>query len=372
MISAIDHEDFDIACHFDEAIAFLDKVKKNNGRALVHCNLGVNRSGAIVAAYLMAEQNRTLLEVINYLKLKRFVILCNRGFRRQLIAFARSRGLLDPVIRYSDGLCPDHEPELSAYHQANNSTDADKKPPPQQQENGWTFSFKFGGSKKSPSLLAAAAAAGSAAQQPDVCRHEIDNPSKTGVEEVNSKKPSSPIDGQESSSLLGRFLTLPRSSPSSDAKDLPAKDQPAIEVIVSDHTDTDPGANDPKSRTKTFQQQLLPVYEASSSDASSSSGIVGRPRTDSVSSKFGGFLTLLGPKKKPLRSTSFSNVSTSQGLNPTGGNDEPSTSLSTSRPLRIYTRSSTDSELYRPARTHPSTSSLTATSAREFRQPNQP
>ena len=198
MISAIDHEDFDIACHFDEAIAFLDKVKKSNGRALVHCNLGVNRSGAIVAAYLMAEQNRTLLEVINYLKLKRFVILCNRGFRRQLIAFARSRGLLDPVIRYSDGLCPDHEPELSAYHQANNSADGEKKPP-QQQENGWTFSFKFGGSKKSASssaagaaAVAAAAAAGSAAQQPEVCRHEIDNSSKTGVEEVSSKKPSSP------------------------------------------------------------------------------------------------------------------------------------------------------------------------------------
>jgi protein-tyrosine phosphatase len=83
--------------HFTEAIAFLDDVKRQRGRALVHCNLGVNRSGAVAAAYLMTSQQRNLLEVIEYLKIKRHVVLTNKGFRRQLIRFARERGLVDPV-----------------------------------------------------------------------------------------------------------------------------------------------------------------------------------------------------------------------------------------------------------------------------------
>ena len=98
MIPAEDREDFDISRYFDEAIVFLDEVKTCEGKALVHCNMGVNRSGAIVAAYLMVDENRLLLDVVSYLKIKRLAILSNKGFRRQLVQFARFRGLLDPVV----------------------------------------------------------------------------------------------------------------------------------------------------------------------------------------------------------------------------------------------------------------------------------
>ena len=57
----------------------------------------MNRSGAIAAAYLMASERLTLLNVVSYLKSKRFVVLSNKGFRRQLIRFAREKGLLDLV-----------------------------------------------------------------------------------------------------------------------------------------------------------------------------------------------------------------------------------------------------------------------------------
>lgn len=107
MMPAEDYEEYDIMQYFMDAIIFLDKVKAAGGRALVHCNIGVNRSGAIVAAYLMIHQRRTLLKVIDDLKSKRSLILQNEGFRRQLVRFARCRGLLDvadpPPKKHSTG-----------------------------------------------------------------------------------------------------------------------------------------------------------------------------------------------------------------------------------------------------------------------------
>jgi len=96
---------------------------------------------------------------------------------------------------------------------------------------------------------------------------------------------------------------------------------------------------------------LSPVYEQRSDGSSSTGGGV-----------LGGFLTLLGAgagRRRPLRSTSFSNVAsctagsatTSTATAPVmsvgAAADERRGTLSTARPLRVYTRSSTDTELYR-------------------------
>jgi len=97
MIPAEDYEEYNIAEHFPDAIAFLDRARASGGKAMVHCNLGVNRSGAVVAAYMMVNQRKTLLKVLSELKIKRSVVLCNTGFRSQLLKYARCRGLLDPV-----------------------------------------------------------------------------------------------------------------------------------------------------------------------------------------------------------------------------------------------------------------------------------
>ena len=97
MIPAQDYDEFNIMQYFDDAIGFLDGAILNGGKAFVHCSIGVNRSGAIVAAYLMISQRKRLMDVIVELKAKRLLILCNMGFRKQLVQFARVNGLLDRV-----------------------------------------------------------------------------------------------------------------------------------------------------------------------------------------------------------------------------------------------------------------------------------
>ena len=136
-------------------------------------------------------------------------------------------------------------------------------------------------------------------------------------------------------------------------------------VVVSDVTDlhqSTPDADAESSNqngrrywsTRQASWLLSPVYEQPAETSSSSGGVLG------------GFLTLFGAgagRRRPLRSTSFSNVSSCTAGNAatsttaatavtasgTAGGFSGST-LSTARPLRVYTRSSTDTELYRRGR----------------------
>lgn len=92
---ADDAADYDIlAKHFAEARRFIDNAKREGGRCLVHCAMGINRSGAICAAYIMVDRHWDLLSVMELLKKKRGRILANRGFQRELIRFAQDNGLL--------------------------------------------------------------------------------------------------------------------------------------------------------------------------------------------------------------------------------------------------------------------------------------
>lgn len=440
MISAEDSEDFDMAQHFDEAMAFLDRVKKSKGKALVHCNLGVNRSGAIVAAYLMAEQKRTLLEVINYLKVKRFVVLSNKGFRRQLIQFARTRGLLDPIIRCSSETVQDHcfNRMTDKYSQNDRGGGGDGDGGSRRAENGRAGGTegarRLGGSRgtgdseegKVGKLVESIGELGidgrvgrvSAGVQEGAVVRQIQKAMKQENTNVVSSKPvndtpssveltrkhnSKLQDGgpwigdsgsgdakkvlsssaaSEEVGMRHRLWTLPRYKGRVGNGRSPP---PTVEVIVSEHkepieTNTGEGnrplasldKTDAKSRAKTPLRQLEPVYETKScNDATGASGgstVSNSNRltaAESMSAKISGFLNLLQPKK-PFRSTSYSNVSSSQSpsssfssLSPAATDERPSvssgsaqssaagSSLSTARPLRIYTRSSTDSEIYR-------------------------
>ena len=92
---ADDRDGYDMSQHFDEAFRYLDNVKRNGGVCLVHCALGINRSGVTVAAYLMVHSRWPLLKALEFVKKKRGVVLSNHGFQRQLIRFARQQNLLD-------------------------------------------------------------------------------------------------------------------------------------------------------------------------------------------------------------------------------------------------------------------------------------
>lgn len=85
-----------IQAHYPRARGFIEKARETGGRALVHCELGVNRSAALCVAYLMDLEQMSLLRAVRQLQFDRPNILCNEGFRRQLVDFAKERNLLLP------------------------------------------------------------------------------------------------------------------------------------------------------------------------------------------------------------------------------------------------------------------------------------
>ena len=94
--TAQDNEDYNILQHYPKAKVFISAAVKAGGRVLVHCAAGINRSGAICAAYLMSDFRWDLLGVITRMKSRRTLLLTNRTFQKQLIHFARQRNLLKP------------------------------------------------------------------------------------------------------------------------------------------------------------------------------------------------------------------------------------------------------------------------------------
>ena len=92
---ADDVESYDIMQHFPRAKAFIDRARWGGGKVLVHCAMGVNRSGAMCCAYLMTDMNMNLLEAVRRMKQSRYTTLCNRGFRKLLLKFARAKGYLN-------------------------------------------------------------------------------------------------------------------------------------------------------------------------------------------------------------------------------------------------------------------------------------
>jgi hypothetical protein len=93
-IEARDTEDYPILMHFESAQEFIDSAAACGGRALVHCEMGVNRSAALCVAYLVQRTQMPLMHVLRLVKIERAVLLVNDGFRRQLLRFAGDRQLL--------------------------------------------------------------------------------------------------------------------------------------------------------------------------------------------------------------------------------------------------------------------------------------
>eukprot|EP00747_Dinoflagellata_sp_TGD_P169661 gnl/TRDRNA2_/TRDRNA2_199210_c0_seq1.p1 gnl/TRDRNA2_/TRDRNA2_199210_c0~~gnl/TRDRNA2_/TRDRNA2_199210_c0_seq1.p1 ORF type:complete len:277 (-),score=54.40 gnl/TRDRNA2_/TRDRNA2_199210_c0_seq1:17-847(-) len=89
--------------HYDESRRLLDRARADAGskaRCLVHCAMGVNRSAAIVVAYLVDAVDMDLLSAVELVKKRRGCILGNESFRAQLVAFAAERGRLgDEEVR---------------------------------------------------------------------------------------------------------------------------------------------------------------------------------------------------------------------------------------------------------------------------------
>ena len=89
-----DDEDYDIMQHFDDVYNFIEDARRSGGKALIHCIMGINRSGALCTAYCMVYKNLGVISAAMLVKKQRKTILTNENFQRQLVTFARKRGLL--------------------------------------------------------------------------------------------------------------------------------------------------------------------------------------------------------------------------------------------------------------------------------------
>ncbi|PIK52405.1 putative dual specificity protein phosphatase 1-B-like [Apostichopus japonicus] len=72
-----DDTDADLSEWFHEAASFIDSVKANEGRVLVHCKAGISRSATICMAYLMISRRYRLDEAFEYVHLRRTIISPN-------------------------------------------------------------------------------------------------------------------------------------------------------------------------------------------------------------------------------------------------------------------------------------------------------
>ncbi len=115
---ADDSPTYNMMQHFQQAKMFIDDAKYKGGKVLVHCAMGINRSGLICAAYLMLDKNATLLEVIKYLRHKRQIVLANRSFRKQLVVFARQKGMLglSPISQLHNSIVQQQYSYLKGIH----------------------------------------------------------------------------------------------------------------------------------------------------------------------------------------------------------------------------------------------------------------
>ncbi|KAM9060968.1 dual specificity protein phosphatase 5 [Sarcophilus harrisii] len=82
-----DNHTADISSHFQEAIDFIDCVRRTGGKILVHCEAGISRSPTICMAYLMKTKKFRLEEAFDYIKQRRSMISPNFGFMGQLLQY---------------------------------------------------------------------------------------------------------------------------------------------------------------------------------------------------------------------------------------------------------------------------------------------
>ena len=62
---------------------------------MVHCQAGINRSGVIVAAIHMLEEQKNVLDVVRHIRRRRGnCFLWNESFQKQLVALAKRNNLL--------------------------------------------------------------------------------------------------------------------------------------------------------------------------------------------------------------------------------------------------------------------------------------
>uniref|UniRef100_A0A1I7ZBT9 Dual specificity protein phosphatase 14 n=1 Tax=Steinernema glaseri TaxID=37863 RepID=A0A1I7ZBT9_9BILA len=89
-IAINDNPGEDIEQYFSTVCAFIHAARLQEGNVLVHCLMGVSRSAAFVAAYLLCATHLNYEDVFAFISAKRPMVNPNFGFRMQLYKYCTS------------------------------------------------------------------------------------------------------------------------------------------------------------------------------------------------------------------------------------------------------------------------------------------
>ena len=89
-----DEDRYPILKHFDETYEFIESCRKSNGKCLIHCMAGINRSGSLAVAYVMVLKGIGPLSATQLVFDRRGILLTNDGFKERLVKFALEKDLL--------------------------------------------------------------------------------------------------------------------------------------------------------------------------------------------------------------------------------------------------------------------------------------
>lgn len=79
-----DHATENVKSVLEEAFAFIDDARNNNGHVLVYCFAGISRSVTITVAYMMIRNKMPFEEAYSFVKSRKSDISPNIGFIAQL------------------------------------------------------------------------------------------------------------------------------------------------------------------------------------------------------------------------------------------------------------------------------------------------
>ena len=92
-IEADDHCDYDVDTHFITSFNWIWRARKTGGQVLI-CSDGPSLSSSIAVGYLL-DRGMHLLEAAQIVKDLRRTAVCNVAFMRQLVQYAKEKGVLD-------------------------------------------------------------------------------------------------------------------------------------------------------------------------------------------------------------------------------------------------------------------------------------
>ncbi|CAB1325323.1 unnamed protein product [Coregonus sp. 'balchen'] len=87
-IRVYDVEATDLLSHWKNTYTFINTARQSGQAVLVHCKMGVSRSGSTVVAYAMKQQRWSLEVALSYVRDRRPIVQPNEGFMKQLHTYS--------------------------------------------------------------------------------------------------------------------------------------------------------------------------------------------------------------------------------------------------------------------------------------------